>query len=469
MSQLISGTIHSEDKSLQWDLYSQIASDTEVHLRDNKIESIRSPILSQGYAIRIIRDRGKGPDGDPISGVGIAPGNFLQDENNVGQTLKFALEASKITSAPSYQLPSEKKALPAVRISDTGIASDHYAAAKDLAEKVIALLDKETDIRATFCKIRLTNIATSLENCFGLSLQKGETYAYFEAGLSPKSKDAGLAEYWPHNIARRIEDLELEKNIPKWASFARDSAKARTPDTGKYAVIFPPYVLSETAPPVVSFHAAASSLKKGMARWRNKGEKVWSDKVTIRDDGLLDYGIATSPFDDEGTPQQITDIIRKGEFQNYITNNMYARFVSSQSTGNGLKTSKFHGVPCYQNDIDLNRTNLVMEGGDSSMEEMIKETKRGLLIQQFSWMRPDAITGSFGSEIRHAYLIENGEVGNAIKGGVLNGSFFDTQGSDETQEKGAFNSLDLISKETYFGWASVLPYVRFPEIRISGR
>jgi PmbA protein len=469
MSQIISRTIQSEDKSLQWDLYSQIASDTEVHLRGNKIESIRSPILSQGYAIRVVRDRGRGQDGEAISGVGIAPGNLLQDERDLKQTLNFALEASKITSAPSYQLPSEGKALRQVKILDSKIASDHFGAAKDLAEKVISLLEKETDIRVTFCKIRLTSIATTLENCFDLNLQKSETYAYFEAGLSPKSKDVGLAEYWPFNIARRIEDLELEKNIPKWSGFARDSAKAKTPDTGKYTVVIPPHILSEMIPPVVSFQAAATSLKQGMSRWKNKGEKVWSDKVTISDDGLLDYGMGSSSFDDEGTPQQETGIIRKGEFQNYLTNNMYASFVSSKSTGNAIKRSRFRGVPCYQDDVDLNHTNLVMKGGDSSLEEMIKETGKGILIEQFSWMMPDGITGSFGSEIRHAYLIENGKVANAIKGGVLNGSFFDTEGSDGISEKGTFNSLDLISKETHMARASVLPYVRFPEIRISGR
>lgn len=466
MSQLVESAL-SKDKSLQWDLYSQTASDAEVHLRGNKIESIRSPIRSQGYAIRIIRDRGKGPDGEPISGIGLAPGNLLQSERDVRQTLGFAIEASKINTLPWYQVPAEKQAYSSVKISDSKISDDQLGATKDLAEKVISLLDKETDIRITFCKVRLTRLETSLVNCFGLALQKSETYAYFEAGLSPKSKDVGLAEYWPFNIARRIEDLELEKNIPRWAKFARDSAKAKSPETGKYDVVIQPHILSEMAPPVISFHASASSFMRGMTRWRERGHKVWGDKITVTDDGLLDYGIGTSPFDDEGSAQRKTSIIKNGEFQNYIADNMYARFVSSKSTGNGVKPSRFHGVPCYQDDIELDRTNVVMEGGDSSFEEMVRETKKGLLIEQFSWMLPDPITGTFGSEIRHAYLIENGEVGTSIKGGVLNGSFFDVEDSGFS-EKGVFNSLDLVSKERETGHASVLPYVRFPSMRMSG-
>jgi predicted Zn-dependent protease len=84
-------------------------------------------------------------------------------------------------------------------------------------------------------------------------------------------------------------------------------------------------------------------------------------------------------------------------------------------------------------------------------------------------MVPDQLTDSFGAEIRHAYLIENGKLASAIKGGVVNGCFFDTEGSGGALEKGAFNSLDLVSKERQNGNASILPYVRFPEIRISGR
>jgi len=477
LSQVVLANIKNEDSSLQWDIYSQKAVDHEVHIRDNKIESIRSPIMSEGYAIRIIRRRSeKSEEGDELSGIGLAPGDQIQDEGDVMRTFRFASEASKITRFPSYQIPSKTGPYPEVRISDQAITRDGFGAAKDLAEKVISLSDKERDIRLTFGKIRLTRIDTTLENCFGLRVEKSETFAYFEAGLSPRSVEANeLSEFWPHTLSRRVEDLKLESNIPKWAKFARDSAKARPPDTGKYALIVPPNVLSEMLPPVVSFHASASSLKKGMSRWKNRNEKVWGDMVSITDDGLVDFANASSPFDDEGTPQQRTDIIRKGVFLNYIADNMYSKFVFSKSTGNGIKSRKhadrmesprYLGALCYNDDVELYHTNIVMEGGDSSIEEMITETKRGVLMEQFSWMLPDEATGTFGAEIRHAYLVEGGEIKSAIKGGVADGSFFDQRG---TESKGVLSSIDFISEEKEIVDASVLPNVLFPEIRISGR
>ncbi len=463
MAQVVSSAVR-EEGSLQWDIYSQSATDTEVHIRENAIESIRSPIRSQGYALRVIRSKGDGEDGKPICGIGISPGNLLEDQRDVSRALAFALSASKMTSAPDYLLPSEKKSLPSVKISDPKITSDQYSSARDLAEKVVTLLDREKDIRATFCKVRLTEIKTTLENCNGLRSDKSETFAAFEAGLSPKTT---LAEYWPMTLTRRIEDLDLEQNIPKWARFARDSAKAKPPKTEKRSLILPPGVLSEIAPPVVGFHASSSALKRGLSKWQNTGIKVWSDKVSISDDGLLDYGLGTSPFDDEGTAQQRTKVITRGEFSSYISNAMYASFVSSGNTGNGIKPYRSGGVLCYSRDVDLDSTNIVMEAGDSSYEEMIKGTSRGLLVEQFSWMFPDPITGTFGAEIRHAYLVENGEITDPIKGGVVNGSFFDSESGTGT-ERGVFNSLDLISRERGSGRGSLLPYVRFPDIRISG-
>ena len=463
MSELVSKTLKNEDPSLQWDLYSQRAVDTEVHLRENTIESIRAPIFSQGYSVRVIRSRGIDNNGNKISGIGICPGNILENEKDVKHAIKFALEASQITSAPSYDLPSEQKHLPSVKIVDPKISERNFESGKDLAEQVISLLDKEKDIRVTFCKIRLTKIDTVLQNCFGLHMEKTETFAYFEAGLSPKSKEIGLAEYWPHILFRRIDDLELETGIPRWCKFALDSPRAKPPETSEYDLITPPHVFSEMLPPVVTFHASASALRKGMTRWKSKAERVSDARVTITDDGLLDYGLATSPFDDEGTPQQRTELVSKGEFKNYISNKMYSSFVSPpESTGNGLRDGRT-GVLSYSSDVGLHGTNTVMEQGDSSLEEMIKETKKGLLMEQFSWMLPDPITGSFGAEIRHAYLVENGSVKGAVKGGVVNGCFFDTP-----DEKGILNSLDLVSKDRKNGDASVLPYVRFPRLRVSG-
>ncbi len=482
MSESVSRIVKGEDSSLQWDLYSQRASDTEVHFRENKIESFRSPILSEGYAVRVIRKKRieESKNGESgLSGIGIAPGNLLSNENNVIQATKFAVEASRYTTVPEYDLPSDKTTQTKnVKIVDDQIESDQEGSTKELAERVTSLLGKDPKIRVTFCKIRLTKIDTAFENCFGLHMEKKETFAYFEAGLSPKSKELGLAEYWPRVLCRRIEDLQLEREVPKWSMYALDSPKAKAPETGSYTLIVPPHVLSEMAPPVVSFHASVSTLRKGMSLWKEKGQKVWSDKITISDDGLVDYSLGTSPFDDEGTPQQGTSLIRNGEFQNYIANNMYPNPASSssspsssssKSSGNGVKQSRSGGTLCYSDDVGLRDTNIVMKGGDSDVDEMIRETKHGLLMEQFSWMLPDPMTGTFGAEIRHAYIVENGEVRDPIKGGVVNGSFFEGEGSNGKVEPGVFNSVDLISRETTLGNSSVLPFVRFPEIRVSGR
>jgi PmbA protein len=466
MSQVISKTVSGVDEKLQWDLYSQRSWETEVHLKNQEIENVRSPLFEEGFAVRIIRDKGKGPDGENVSGIGIAPGSTLQKAAEVSNALNFAVFASKLTTFPSYGLSAKTDGFPSVKIVDPKIRNEDLSLPKDTAEEVLSLLSKDQEIKLTFCKLRFTTVESKLENCLGLHAEKRETFCYFEAGLSPKpSNDGRLAEYWPRILARRVEDLELSKNVPIWMDYAKDSLNAVLPETGKYDLIIPPDVLFEMAPPVVAFQASASSFKRGLSRWKERGQKIWSEKITIEDDGLIDYGIGTSPFDDEGTPQSKTEIIRSGEFRNYITNRMYSRFVGSEnSTGNAVKFGRSGGALCYSGDVGLGETNMVMGGGDSSLDEMIKETRRGLLMVQFSWMLPDPVTGSFGAEIRHAYLVENGQVTKPIKGGVVNGSFF-----DESEEKGVFNTVDLISKDRKMTSGSFLPWVHFPELRVSGK
>ncbi len=59
-------------------------------------------------------------------------------------------------------------------------------------------------------------------------------------------------------------------------------------------------------------------------------------------------------------------------------------------------------------------TNIAIEAGDMSLDEMVATTKEGIYVEQFSDMQADSITTSFGSEIRNAYLIEKGELSTPL-------------------------------------------------------
>jgi predicted Zn-dependent protease len=97
----------------------------------------------------------------------------------------------------------------------------------------------------------------------------------------------------------------------------------------------------------------------------------------------------------------------------------------------------------------------VMQGGDSSQAEMIKSTKRGLLISEFhytNFVNPKSalITGLTRNG---TFLIEDGKVTKAVSTMRFTQSLLE-----------AFNNVVDLSKECSVvnsnGWANVMPYAK---------
>ena len=90
-------------------------------------------------------------------------------------------------------------------------------------------------------------------------------------------------------------------------------------------------------------------------------------------------------------------------------------------------------------------------------------TKHGILIEQFSWLSPDAITGKFSSEIRAGYYIKDGEITEPIKGGLVIGNIFDMIKNIQTI------SNDSVITSGANILAGICPYIAFEDVQIAGK
>src|SRR2546428_1832372 len=63
-----------------------------------------------------------------------------------------------------------------------------------------------------------------------------------------------------------------------------------------------------------------------------------------------------------------------------------------------------------------NPSNFIMSGGDASLEDMIKATKRGVLITRFWYIRPlnPRIVSFTGLTRDGTFLIENGKIARPV-------------------------------------------------------
>ena len=87
--------------------------------------------------------------------------------------------------------------------------------------------------------------------------------------------------------------------------------------------------------------------------------------------------------------------------------------------------------------------------------------KDGLLIYHPAWLNPDEITTRFGSEIRNAQEIKNGELGEGIVGGTFSGTALGLL----QRISGISNNPEVVSGSSL---GCVAPYIRFDGVQISG-
>lgn len=145
------------------------------------------------------------------------------------------------------------------------------------------------------------------------------------------------------------------------------------------------------------------------------GERVASDLVTIYDDGNLPGERGSISFDDEGVPGSHKVLVEKGILRGYMQDRLNARLMGAQPTGSGRRQS-FRVMP------QPRMCNTYMPGGDSSVDEIVHSTKRGIYAKGFAGGQVEISKGDFVFMISEGYLVENGRITAPIKNATIVGN-----------------------------------------------
>ncbi|MGA8533297.1 MAG: metallopeptidase TldD-related protein [Candidatus Tumulicola sp.] len=158
------------------------------------------------------------------------------------------------------------------------------------------------------------------------------------------------------------------------------------------------------------FNRRGTSLYSGRV-----GEKVASELVTIYDDGNLPEERGTLNVDDEGVPGQHKVLVENGVLCGYMQDLLNARLMGTQSTGSGRRQS-FRFLP------QPRMCNTYMPGGDSSVDEILASTKRGIYAKSFAGGQVEISKGDFVFMVGEGYLIEDGKVTAPVKNATIVGN-----------------------------------------------
>jgi len=243
-------------------------------------------------------------------------------------------------------------------------------------------------------------------------------------------------------VTRDLSDIEesLLNAGRKAGELAKKSAEAKEGKEGTYDLIMSPTVganifgsLLSGANPIM-WIAGMSCLKGKM------GDMVSSEKLSVRDDPLVDGGMNSRPFDAEGTPSKRTSIIQDGEFTGLINNTSSAKlwklmnwkklkfWVRPKTTSNSeLGQIGMTGTENDPRTLIPKASNYVVEPGNYSFEEMISSSRRPTIYITSNWYTrfTNMREGKFSTVPRDAmFLIKDGEFQRPLrnlrlKGGLI--------------------------------------------------
>jgi PmbA protein len=136
------------------------------------------------------------------------------------------------------------------------------------------------------------------------------------------------------------------------------------------------------------------------------GEMIASERVTVIDDGRRRGGLGSRPFDGEGQPTRRTVLVERGRLASWLLDAYSARKLGTATTGNASRGPG--GAPAAA------PTNLWLEPGTATLEQLIASTGRGLLVTELIGMGFNPVTGDY-SRGAAGLWIEGGEIAYPVE------------------------------------------------------
>ena len=177
----------------------------------------------------------------------------------------------------------------------------------------------------------------------------------------------------------------------------------------------------------------------------------------------LPYELFGSYFvDDEGVLSQKTTIIENGILKNFLHNLETASRMDVPPNGHGRASSSVS-----RPQVRMGITKL--EPNDWTLEEMIKDTKNGVLCEDFQYGYTDPTTGNFQFKAKLSYKIENGEKKELMRDVSLSGMTLEVLNRISAIGK----KVDLSDGMCGKGGQSVRvcdggPYIRIEDVTVGG-
>lgn len=289
------------------------------------------------------------------------------------------------------------------------LALDLEKEAKNYSEKVVNI---------NGCKISYSSSNYGIYNTKGLELNnKGNILTSY---VVPVVQDeSGKNDGVGYVVASSLDEVKPRQMVAQGVEEALSKLGGKSITSGNYKTI----IYNEAMVQLLETFASTFSgdaAQKGLSLLKGKeGQMIASPIVTIVDDPLMDDGLATSPFDDEGVATFTKELVYEGKLNTLLHNLKTAHKQGVKSTGNGFKAS-------YASSVGVSESNLYLRKGEKSFEDLMNKIGEGVIITDLAGLHSGAntVSGDFSLAAKGFY-VENGKKTFPVEQITLAGNYFD--------------------------------------------
>jgi PmbA protein len=338
--------------------------------------------------------------------TGYAYGTDLSDDG-LSELAEAAVGAARVADEDEHSAAPEPSGtaaeIPGLR--NEGVASTETANVIDLAKRIErAALERDSRVTGVEEVVYVDEdssaaIATSrgVSGTFGASV----AYSFLQAMATEDSEvQTGLG----FGVSRSPADLNADEIGAEAGDEASSMLGASKPESRTCPVVLSDRVAASFAG-FTGGALCADEIQRGRSPFADRlGDEVASAALRLVDDGVDPGGLASAPFDGEGTPRGRTPLLADGKLLAYLHDGYTARRGGATSTGNAARAS-------YRSPPSVSPSNLMIEPGESSLEGLLERAGDGVYVTEVAGLHSgvNPVTGRYSV----------GATGRAIRGGAL--------------------------------------------------
>ncbi|MDD2336844.1 MAG: TldD/PmbA family protein [Geobacteraceae bacterium] len=389
------------------DIYFEEGSSTSIVCEDGKIEKIVAG-TDRGVGIRVISD--------------LRTAYAYTNEVTEKALLELARTVSRAVRGREFGAPIDlrEKIVGAgfpIKTSPDSVPLQDKVALVRRADDAARKIDQR--VRQVMVVYRDGRVQTQIANSLGDFIETGRTGTVFLTQVVAAQGDVIQTGYEPIGGFRGFElfDMTSPEEVARTATGrALMMLSARKAPAGSMPVVISSEAGGTMVHEAIGHGLEADLAQAGMSVYTGKiGTQVASPLITVIDDATIPHARGSFSHDDEGVAAQKTVLVEKGILKCYLYDRLSAMKDGCASTGNGRRES-YNAKPIVR------MTNTLIAPGESSPEAIVREVQQGLFVKKMGGGQVNTVTGDFVFEVSEGYLIQNGIIGEPVRGATLTGN-----------------------------------------------